>query len=305
MEKYESDETLIARWVAGELNDEELSEFKQSKGYALFYRINEEAQNFKAPPIDKRQALLKTKEQITFGKRQQSSSIRSNLRWYAMAAAIAVLVGVFGLLNMNKSYQTAYGEQLAVTLPDGSTVKLNAGSELKHKRFFWLNDKVVTLEGEAYFNVQKSEGFAVATSYGTVSVLGTQFNINSRQHAFELDCFEGVVQFDQIDPSGSQILRKNDRIVVENTKMTKETSVESQPDWMRGMSIFKEAPLQEVIEEMQRQYGVTFQSKETDMDRLFTGSFTHDNLDIALKTTLTPLGITYIVSEDKTTVILP
>ncbi len=301
MEKHETDETFIARWVAGELSEEELSEFKKSDAYEMFYRINAEAQKFEAPPIDKRQALIKTKEKITFGKAKK----RSNTTWYAIAASIAMLIGVFGLFTSNKSYQTSYGEQFAVTLPDGSKVQLNADSELTHKRFFWLHNKIVNLKGEAYFNVQKSDGFAVKTSHGKISVLGTQFNIKTREGSFELGCFEGVVRFDKIDTSEYQVLHKNDRVVLSDDNLITATSTENQPNWMKGISIFKEAPLQEVIDEMQRQYNVRFQFTETDMNRLFTGSFLYNNLETALKSTLTPMGINYTISEDKTTINLP
>lgn len=302
MEKYESDETFIARWVASELSEEELSEFKNSEAYKLFYHINEEAQNFKAPPIDKRQALIRTKEQITFGKTRK----RSNNTWYAIAASVAIILGVIGALNTTKSYETAYGEQLAITLPDGSTIQLNAGSELSHKRFFWMNDKKVFLKGEAFFNIQKSKGFAVETTHGTVSVLGTQFNIKTRGEIFELDCYEGVVRFDQSDMPTHQILRKNDRIVLSdtNTVINEKNAVE-QPNWMKGISVFKEQPLKEVLHEMERQYSIKFQYTTTDVSRLFTGSFLHNNLETALKSTLTPLGINYEISEDKTTINLP
>ncbi|WP_299440151.1 FecR family protein [uncultured Aquimarina sp.] len=301
MEKYESDETLIARWVAGELNKEELSEFKKSDAYQMFDRINIESQKFKAPPVDKRQALIKTKEQITFGKTRKSS----NSTWYAIAASIAIVIGLVGVFNSSKSYQTAYGEQLAVTLPDGSKVELNADSELTHKRFFWMNDKTVHLKGEGYFKVQKSDGFAVETSYGKVAVLGTEFNIKTRQNTFELNCYEGVVRFDQTNTTVHQILRKNDRVVVSDKIVVAEKSTENQPNWMKGLSVFKEQPLQEVIDEIERQYNVTFQSNKVDLTRLFTGSFLHNNLETALKSTLTPMGINYTLSEDKTIIYLP
>ncbi len=300
MEKYESDETLIARWVAGELNDDELSAFKKTEAYKEFNRINEVAQNFKAPPVDSEQALIKVKEQITFGKRRKIGK-----SWYAIAASIALVIGLFGMLNATKSYTTAYGEQLAVVLPDGSEVQLNAGSQLTHKRFFWLNNKTVHLEGEGFFSVEKGDGFAVETAYGKISVLGTKFNIKTRQHTFALDCFEGVVQFDQTDQDEHQILRENDRIVISNQDVIVEKSFENQPNWMKGISVFKEAPLQEVIDELERQYDVKFQFNNTDLNRLFTGSFLHDDLDTALRTTLKPMGIKYIFSKDKKVIHLP
>ncbi|MBQ4820618.1 FecR family protein [Aquimarina sp. MMG016] len=300
MEKYESDETFIARWVAGELNEEELSEFEKSDAYKVFDRINEEAQQFQAPPIDKRQALIRTKEQITFGKKRKTSNA-----WYAIAASIAIVIGTFGILNSSKSYQTAYGEQLAVTLPDGSKIQLNADSELTHKRFFWINNRDVNLKGEAYFEVEKGGDFVVKTSQGSISVLGTKFNIKTRGKALEVNCFEGAVRFDKLDTDEYRILKKNDRITLYNDQINNEKTEETHPNWMKGISVFKEKPLHEVIDEIRIQYNVTFQVNDTDLSKLFTGSFLHDDIEKALKSTLTPMGISYTLSEDKTIIYLP
>ncbi|MEW7291139.1 FecR family protein [Aquimarina sp. 2304DJ70-9] len=300
MEKYESDETYIARWVAGELSEEELSEFKKSEAYKGFNRINTIAQHFKAPPVDTRRALITTKEQITFGKKRKTT----NTTWLAIAASVVVILGVFGLFTSTKSYTTTYGEQLAVTLPDGSKIQLNADSEIEHKRFFWLNNREVSLTGEAYFEVEKGGDFVVQTAYGDISVLGTKFNIKTRTKTFELNCFEGAVRFDKIASEEYHILKRNDKIVLSEAKIVTEKAEESIPNWMNGISVFKEQPLQEVLDEIRLQYNVTFQGKETDLSRLFTGSFLHDDLEKALKSTLTPMGISYTLSKDKTIVYL-
>ncbi|MDY8134893.1 FecR family protein [Aquimarina sp. 2201CG5-10] len=303
MEKYESDNTFIARWVAGELSEEELSEFKKSEAYKEFALINEEAQKFKAPPVDKRQALIKTKEQITFGKKRKPISIYRT--WYVVAASIAIIISIFGVLNTTKSYTTSYGEQLAVTLPDGSKIQLNADSKLTHKRFFWLNNRNVSLQGEGYFEVEKGEGFKVETAHGTVAVLGTKFNIKTRSTTFELNCFEGVVRFDKLTSTESKILKKDDRIILSDGIINSEKASETIPNWMQGISIFKEKPLQEVLDEIQIQFNVTFNIKNTeDVSKLFTGSFLHDDLEKALKSTLIPMGIPYKLSEDKSVVYL-
>ncbi len=300
MEKYESDETYIARWVAGELSEEELSEFKKSEAYKEFNRINRVAQNFKAPPVHTRDALIKTKEQITFGKKQKIT----NTAWLSIAASIVIILGVFGLFTSTKSYTTGFGEQLAVTLPDGSKIRLNADSELKHKRFFWANNRDVNLTGEAYFEVEKGGDFVVKTSQGEISVLGTKFNIKTRGEAFEVNCFEGAVRFDKLNSDEYHILKENDKISFSNKEIVNEKTKEEQPNWMKGISVFKERPLQEVLDEIRVQYNVTFQNKGIDVSRLFTGSFLHNNLEKALKSTLTPMGISYTLSEDKTIVYL-
>ncbi|GAA4274343.1 FecR family protein [Aquimarina gracilis] len=300
MEKYESDETFIARWIAGELSEQELSEFKKSKAYADFVRINQEAQQFKAPPVDTRKALIRTKEQITFGKRSKVIP----MTWYAIAASIVVILGVFGFFTSTQSYTTSYGEQLAVTLPDGSKIQLNADSEITHKRFFWLNNRNVSLKGEAYFEVEKGGDFVVSTSYGDISVLGTKFNIKTRNKTFEVNCFEGAVRFDKLNSDEYHILKANDKIRLSRQTVINEKVKETLPNWINGISIFKEKPLQEVLDEIQRQYSVTFQNNGVDLSRLFTGSFVHNDLEKALRSTLAPMGISYTISEDKTVVYL-
>ncbi|WP_025663035.1 FecR family protein [Aquimarina megaterium] len=300
MEKYESDKTFLARWVAGELSEEELSEFKKSKVYHGFNRINNEAQKFKAPPVDKRESLIKTKEKITFGKKKKLPSITL----YAVAASIAIVLGVFGVFNATKSYTTSYGEKLAITLPDGSKIQLNADSELKHKRFFWMNNRNVSLKGEGYFEVEKGDGFIVETTYGTISVLGTKFNIKTRSKTFELNCFEGVVRFDKYATEEHRILKKDDRVIISEDELIDQKNKEVLPNWMNGISVFKEAPLHEVLDEIRMQYNVTFQGEETDLSRLFTGSFLHNDIEKALKSTLAPMGISYTLSKDKTVVSL-
>ncbi len=299
MENYESDKTFLARWATGELSEEELSEFKNSEAYKGFNRINKVAQNFKAPLLDKRQALIKTKEQITFGSKR-----RTNTTWLAIAASIAIIIGVFGLFTSSISYTTAYGEQLAVTLPDGSKIQLNADSELKHKRFFWTNNRDVNLTGEAYFEVEKGGDFVVKTAQGEISVLGTKFNIKTRGETFEVNCFEGAVRFDKLNSDEYHILKENDKISFSDKEIVNEKTKEEQPSWMKGISVFKERPLQEVLDEIQIQYNVTFQNQSIDLSRLFTGSFLHNDIDKALKSTLTPMGISYTLSEDKTIVYL-
>ncbi len=300
MEKYESDKTFIARWVAGELSEEEAFEFEKSDAFKDFNRINEEIQKYKAPAIDKRQSLIATKAKISFGK-QRKNTYKT---WYAIAASIVVILGIFTFFNATESYITSYGEQLAITLPDGSKIQLNADSKLSHKRFLWLDNRSVSLQGEAYFEVEKGEGFKVTTTNGNVTVLGTKFNIKTRAKIFELNCFEGVVRFDKLATSESHILKQNDRIISSENKIIPQEIRENSPSWINGISTFKERPLKEVLDEMRIQYNITFQSKDIDLSKLFTGSFVHNDLEKALKSTLTPMGIFYTLSKDKTIVYL-
>ena len=79
-------------------------------------------------------------------------------------------------------------------MPDGSSVNLNAGSELEYTSFNWKKNRVLSLGGEAFFKVKKGKTFTVITKEGNVKVLGTQFKVKSREKLYEVTCFEGKVQ---------------------------------------------------------------------------------------------------------------
>src|SRR5690606_24206533 len=80
---------------------------------------------------------------------------------------------------------TPHGGTYGVTLPDGSKVWLNAGSTLTYPSRFNAEERVVSLEGEAYFEVRKSQTpaggmpFRVFTKGQTIEVLGTVFNVSA------------------------------------------------------------------------------------------------------------------------------
>src|SRR5690606_4900850 len=86
-------------------------------------------------------------------------------------------------LSANHIYQlsTPRGATYQITLPDGTKVWLNGGSEIKYPGRFDKTRRVVELEGEAYFAVVKQNDvpFLVSTKGQEIQVLGTEFNIST------------------------------------------------------------------------------------------------------------------------------
>lgn len=305
--KYESDASFLARWAENRLSEEELSEFEKSEAFKDFDRINTFTQQFSAPPIDKEAALKNTKAKFSVNNKKKVISLKPYI--YAVAASIALIIGVLSFFNATITYNNPKGGKLlAITLPDNSTIKLNAGSTLTRKRFLWNNNRTLHLNGEAYFEVEKGEKFSVSTDYGTVSVLGTKFNIKARKNIFDLHCFEGAVRFDQKDSNNNETLYQNDRIFIQKTSEIKKKKVlQNTPSWIDNISVFKQQPLQVILDDLSIQYNVEFKTNNTNLQRLFSGSFIHNNLDTALKTTLKPMGIDYSISKkdnNKTIIIL-
>ncbi|WP_303318466.1 FecR family protein [Flavivirga abyssicola] len=299
---YIHDDTFLGRWIAGELSKDELKAFEQSEAFKQFEIINRESQLLVGPNVDTEAALLIVKQKL------QTSSKTSKVKqlWYSIAVAAVLIISLGLYLTSNKTYTTAIGEKQTITLADGSVINLNANSSLSHKRFFWLNNKTVKLTGEAYFKIKKKGPFVVNTSKGDINVLGTEFNVKDRTQ-FEIKCYEGKIRFtklNNIDTTKVFTLTKGSQILLDHNTIKEQTFKEDTPDWKTGISKFTDQPLSIVLEELTYLYPITFNINTIDTKRLFSGSFTHNNLENALQTTLIPMGITYQKAKDSHVIIL-
>jgi ferric-dicitrate binding protein FerR (iron transport regulator) len=95
-------------------------------------------------------------------------------------------------------YTVPYGAKSMVTLPDSSSIWMNAGSKLRYSSDFNQTGREVSIEGEAYFKVAKNakKPFFVKTSAVTLKVLGTSFNIKAypEENSVETTVESGSVQ---------------------------------------------------------------------------------------------------------------
>ena len=71
-------------------------------------------------------------------------------------------------------------------------MKLNELSQLEYNASKWDENRSLELKGEAFFDVEKGKRFDVTTEFGNVSVLGTEFNVLSRDSIFKVSCYEGL-----------------------------------------------------------------------------------------------------------------
>lgn len=293
----------MARWLAGDLGPEEREEFENSPEFRDYEEIVQGLERFKKPTIDT--AALKQRVMAEVVKKSAASPkvIRLKPIFYAMAVAASILL-IVGLFFNKVTYSTGFGERLIVDLPDGSVVQLNAASEISRNRFFWSSDKEVKLSGEAFFEVEKGDGFQVTTQSGTVSVLGTKFNVRSRTSNFELACYEGKVGFEASQTGEEAVLVQGDAIKLVNSRIEKGKLQKVEPSWIQGRSTFSNVMLYEVIKELEAQYGIEVQFQETMGQGRFTGSFVHNDLDVALKSVFPPMGLNYQLSNDGKTVLL-
>lgn len=153
-----------------------------------------------------------------------------------------------------------YGKKARVTLPDGTKVYLNAGSKLRYPPKFSKTERRVLLDGEGFFEVTKDpkKPFFIQTRQTTTRVLGTRFNLQSWEGRPDiLNVEEGRVQFRARGSNGTLILNANTQGVFDGHSLTK-TIVNSRNRvaWTKGLLIFNDVKLGEVILELERWYAV-------------------------------------------------
>jgi len=157
---------------------------------------------------------------------------------------------------------TPKGGQYQLILPDGTKVYLNAASTLSYPTSFQGKERLVELNGEAYFEVAKNKvlPFRVKSRQQTVEVLGTHFNINSYadEGAIRTTLLEGAVKVSAgintqvIRPGQQAILRKNtgDKMVIVEVNTDKVIA------WKNGVFSFDNEDLKSVMRQISRWYDV-------------------------------------------------
>ena len=292
-------ENYLAKWLNNELTEEEVRIFENSDEYGSYQRILEASSTLEAPDFDIDNAFeaLNNKRLLQETKVVQLHPFKKFLR---VAAAVAILmVGSYFYVNtLNENIATQFAENKEVVLPDASEVLLNADSRLSYSERKWEEERNVTLEGEAFFKVAKGKRFTVETDQGTVAVLGTQFNVENRKGFFEVTCFEGLVSvsFEEKEtklPAGTSFL------VVEGKIITTEGLKRIQPSWMSKESTFKSIPLKYVLDEFQRQHNIKVRTQNIDLDKLFSGTFSNTNTDLALQSISVPSQIKFKLEGNK------
>ena len=175
-----------------------------------------------------------------------------------------------------------------IQLPDGSTISLNAESQIKYKKDFNTNYRSLTLSGEAYFDVQKGNTpFTINTNHGQVTVLGTSFNVRSRENGFEVGVNEGIVKVS--NDAKSVILQKGQMIDVDSPlfdeKNLQNVSYGNYPDWMHEKLVCEQTPLSEVCDEIERTFGISFKFANPSLsDITVTGVIDAQDLNTVLST---------------------
>lgn len=284
-------DTFLAEWLAGNLSDEQLRELVSATDFEAYQKLRSSLDSYQVsnPDMEQNYAAVKAKR-IADNMPKEPKNIPL-YRYFTIAAAIALIFGLYQLFAFSNMLETDFGKTASITLNDHSRVTLNAKSQLSYPTLFKYN-RSLKLNGEAFFEVEKGSAFTVATPQGNVQVLGTKFNVIARPDFFEVVCFEGKVKVSSYGKTATLVPGEAIRFCKKLPEMWVENNF-VQPRWITGESAFRNVPLQYVIAQLQNQYDYKVSYPEMYKNMRFTGSFTNTNLTTALQSVCIPMNLKF------------
>ncbi len=283
----------------------------------LFIETTNSISNSEEKSINAFKKLEQKIEAEQIKKKQNSSKVSLTL-FYKYAAVFVLFLGLTvtayiigksqkNVFNNNELYivDVPYGGKSNITLPDGSTVHLNAGSKLKYSKNFGVNSRELYLEGEGLFEVEKHKfPMTVHTSHIDINVLGTVFNIKSysEEENIETTLLRGSIRVETPNEENNNPIylkpnemlvfnKKNSEIAVneklKNTsdqqsnnprkednqlkkiyKITSNVDVNASIAWKDGKYVFTGETLAELAKILERKFDINFSFENDEMKSL-------------------------------------
>lgn len=199
------------------------------------------------------------------------------------------------------------GQRINLELPDGTNVWLNAKTTLKYPVSFNSKERLVNVDGQAYFEVAKNEKvpFIVRSSKGLVRALGTKFDVldYSDNEVFEAMLMEGSVKVDlNNNPNESIILSPEKKAFLKNGKLESvHVSDMSAYLWREGLISFRNETFENILKSFEKTYDITIIIENNNQrDLSFTGKFRFvDGVEYALKVLQREVKFKYERDSDK------
>jgi ferric-dicitrate binding protein FerR (iron transport regulator) len=244
------------------------------------------------------------------------------LKWmkWAVAAACLILVVAGGWWWQkvsrssspeNIAWQTIRNDSAGshfkvVHLADGTTVTLNAHSEIRYSSVYNGKTREIELKGEAFFDVARDVGrpFIVHAGKASTQVYGTAFNISAYPDASQLRIalqhgkigvrYDGVAGTERILSPGELLIcdKADDSFTLEKQPAADMNA------WTTGKISFYKTPLSEVFRDLGSRYGKHFDYDIAVGKRAITGSYNDASLQQVIQYLHFLTGLRFTQSKD-------
>lgn len=236
----------------------------------------------------------------------QKDSIRLFPLVAKIAASLLLLIAAWfylpGLFTEETvSILAGAGEQRLVILPDSTQVWLNAGATLQYPRSFTGSRRLVSLQGEAFFEVTQdpTKPFIIETASTQTKVLGTSFNVKALPDMpVTVTVATGKVQFSALDGDRQVILLPGDAGTFDPEQHTLINYANKDPrflEWHNHTLVFTKTPLNQVFQTLEEVYHIDISS--VDSPCVFTGTFQNAPEQEILEVLSATIGLTWSASS--------
>ena len=183
--------------------------------------------------------------------------------------------------------RTKTTEREVINLIDGSIITVHSDSEITYDDNYNKTHRKIFLTGEAYFNVREGDfPLIVETKHAQITVLGTIFNVRSRNDGFEIGVNEGKVNISNeiciVELSQGQFIETASKF---NKTDIQDISYSNYPDWLDYRIFCNKTRLLEVCSEIERIFDIKFIFQQPDLKNIIvTGMINSSDLQIVMKT---------------------
>ena len=277
---------------------------RSSEHRAAWYRIRESWHLLgEGRPVYEHVWRPQSLQASSVGVGKRSRVPRRRWRWVAPISATAIAASLLVasvpslLVRLGADYLTTTAQSRLVTLEDGTTVYLAAGSAVKTE-FSASRRQVRLLAGEAFFDVIRNPGrpFIVDASGVKVEVTGTAFDVRLSSSVAQVELARGAVgvSFDAARQASPAVLTPGQMLVVDRKSgaMTKsDIAPEDIGAWREGRLFVNDATIGAVIEQIQRYHTAWIAVPDITLaQQTVTGLYDLRDPDRALRALVQPHG---------------
>lgn len=206
-------------------------------------------------------------------------------------------------------HETLPGQRKRITLSDGSIITLSHASRIRYPKHFEEHERVLTLQGHAFFEVESDSlrPFIVHTDQFSVEVLGTSFDVQSYEGE---DYHDVTVAAGKVRVAGmTDALADNEwyltpsqrvRYHVQNAEAELlSVDLEESLSWMQGRLALRDRTLGEIARHIERWYGVEMEIQGRGLgQRKFTLVLENEPLERVLRMMAIAGGFEYTLTEN-------
>lgn len=328
MEPYEPDIwKLLTRILSGEADSSEELQLKQwleedPANRAFFEDLKvrwqeEPDQNgaYRSFLFDRESGVSRLRHKIRNEKENKESPVApppltssNRFTGWKIAASILLVIGIIsawaGIHSWSPpiiSYETSNVEQRIITLPDGSTVRVNKNSSISFRKGLKGATRKVTLQGEAFFEVKHDvdKPFIIHAGDAVIRDIGTSFNVKQGSNGkIVVAMKEGraTLRAQNTSSKDGSMLTKNHIGILDKGKVSTITqdNIQNYLSWIEGKLVFKDMRFDKVIRQLDHIYGIRSQLEDSSLVTLQLTAYTQNtSLDEVLDMIALSLEVDY------------